>query len=617
MHRLRIKRVFALCLGVGLLLAFTPIGVDTVKLGSLIDRAAAERSPHSHVVAGHTAVLPPAGPVQAVLVRNGVAVPTGTWVTARQTVLRITLRAPRDRAATLGADVEIQPLTRPLTGHVTTSSKLVHVKAGGVARVSIPLPTLLDGKQYHWQVRVRDVQKLSSHWAAGGRFGVSTRVPAVPRLARTSVRIGSWSGTHHVVFSWHVQTGGAPIRSFLYAVVPAGHTVAPAAKLWHRIGASQLSLPSLPDGRWQLLLRAVNAADVASPPAVWSFNLARQAPPAPRIVAAQPMPGTWSDIATPNLRWQGSKATAPLRAYEYQVVRTDHPQTTTPVWHNSSLPELSLPALSQGAWSVQVRELDVVGNVSPPLTWTFHIDRLPPALTVPATNVAIFTPPAQQLQLQFTLRQESLVTLTVYASGQSQPLHSVTLGWFAPGSAHSTQWDGRLDAGRLASPGNYTVVIHAVDRAGASAVATTQPVTVQDKWIRVSLSQEELWAYQGDTLVAQSPVTTGGPLTRTPPGTFHVLAKYTGWVFHSPWPPGSPLWYADSPTNFALLYEAADGYFIHDAPWRADYGPGTDSVSGTPGGNYTGTHGCTNVPYAIMAQLYNWASVGTLIQIVP
>ncbi|HVA88982.1 MAG TPA: L,D-transpeptidase [Chloroflexota bacterium] len=131
----------------------------------------------------------------------------------------------------------------------------------------------------------------------------------------------------------------------------------------------------------------------------------------------------------------------------------------------------------------------------------------------------------------------------------------------------------------------------------------------------MSLKTETLRAYQGARVVYQTVVTTGGPLTTTPTGLFHVQGKYLGWVFHSPWPRSSPLWYPDSPSNFALLYEPTSGYFIHDAPWRSRYGPGSNSVAGTPGGNYTGSHGCTNVPYAVMARIFAWAAVGTPIRV--
>ena len=57
-------------------------------------------------------------------------------------------------------------------------------------------------------------------------------------------------------------------------------------------------------------------------------------------------------------------------------------------------------------------------------------------------------------------------------------------------------------------------------------------------------------------------------------------------------------------------------HFLHDAPWRSVYGPGTNTVEGIPGGNTTGTHGCVNVPVAAERWLYSWAPVGTPVRIV-
>ena len=57
------------------------------------------------------------------------------------------------------------------------------------------------------------------------------------------------------------------------------------------------------------------------------------------------------------------------------------------------------------------------------------------------------------------------------------------------------------------------------------------------------------------------------------------------------------------------------GYFIHDAPWRSVYGPGSDGP-GQPGTNYGGTHGCVNVPLDVAAFLYGWASIGTPVVVV-
>ena len=99
-------------------------------------------------------------------------------------------------------------------------------------------------------------------------------------------------------------------------------------------------------------------------------------------------------------------------------------------------------------------------------------------------------------------------------------------------------------------------------------------------------------------------------------GVFPILAKYSPFTFVSPWPPGSEYYYPPATANYALLFDNR-GYYVHDAPWRSAFGPGTNTSVGTPGQNYTGTHGCVNVPLAAEAQLFNWATIGTVVQVVP
>lgn len=137
-----------------------------------------------------------------------------------------------------------------------------------------------------------------------------------------------------------------------------------------------------------------------------------------------------------------------------------------------------------------------------------------------------------------------------------------------------------------------------------------------DKRVVISLSQETLTAYDGNTIFLQTPVTTGGLATPTPAGTYQVIGKYSDFIMHSPWPPSDWRWYPDSFVDYGLLFQA-NGYFIHDAPWRGNFGVGSDTVLGTPGGSYTGTHGCVNVPFAAEASLFAWAFVGTTVIIQP
>lgn len=136
------------------------------------------------------------------------------------------------------------------------------------------------------------------------------------------------------------------------------------------------------------------------------------------------------------------------------------------------------------------------------------------------------------------------------------------------------------------------------------------------KLILVSLSQQRMWAYQDRTLKDTSPVTTGMPQLPTPRGWFNVMWKVTDTMFYSPWPVGSPYYYSPVHVNYALLFRSG-GFFLHDAPWRHYFGPGTNVPHTNPDGTQeTGSHGCVEMPTVAAAWLYFWAPNGTTIDIV-
>ena len=120
----------------------------------------------------------------------------------------------------------------------------------------------------------------------------------------------------------------------------------------------------------------------------------------------------------------------------------------------------------------------------------------------------------------------------------------------------------------------------------------------------ISLGKQRLMAYDGEVLVVDTIVATGRPELPTVTGAFKILAKYSPYEFVSPWPPGSPYWYAPAWSSYAMEFEPS-GYFIHDAPWRTVWGPGADVSAGS--------HGCVNVPLQPMTRLYAWARVGDLV----
>ncbi len=133
------------------------------------------------------------------------------------------------------------------------------------------------------------------------------------------------------------------------------------------------------------------------------------------------------------------------------------------------------------------------------------------------------------------------------------------------------------------------------------------------KWIDINLSSQSMAAYEGKKQVKVTLVTSGRPELPTPTGVYSVIEKTSPKVFISPWPKDSEWWYPNSESNYALLF-LGGGYYIHDAPWRAVYGPGTNGA-GRAGDAYTGSHGCVNVPTEFMTWMYGWASEGTPIVI--
>lgn len=133
--------------------------------------------------------------------------------------------------------------------------------------------------------------------------------------------------------------------------------------------------------------------------------------------------------------------------------------------------------------------------------------------------------------------------------------------------------------------------------------------------ILVSTTQQWLWAYQDGKLVLASPVTTGRPELPTPTGHFSVMNKQTNITFYSPWPVGSPFYYFPTHINYAMQFKAG-GFFIHDAWWRSQFGPGSQYVHRTGDGSETGTHGCVNLPEDTTYRLFYWVHVGTPVIIV-
>ena len=118
----------------------------------------------------------------------------------------------------------------------------------------------------------------------------------------------------------------------------------------------------------------------------------------------------------------------------------------------------------------------------------------------------------------------------------------------------SVTWDGRDNAGHVVPAGSYSLWLRATDRLGNSHAMGWNRLTVEYKRIVVSLSQQRLWAYDGNHLLLTTLVTTGNKVLPTPTGLFHVMFKRSPFVFRSPWPKGSPYYYLPTRSTYVLYF---------------------------------------------------------------
>jgi len=114
-----------------------------------------------------------------------------------------------------------------------------------------------------------------------------------------------------------------------------------------------------------------------------------------------------------------------------------------------------------------------------------------------------------------------------------------------------------------------------------------------DRWIDVNLSTQTLTAYEGDTPVRSTLVSTGLPGTPTPTGQFKIYVKYPLDTM------SGPGYYLPDVPYVMYFYR---GYGLHGTYWHSNFG-------------HPMSRGCVNLPTAEAEWLFNWAAIGTLVNI--
>lgn len=114
-----------------------------------------------------------------------------------------------------------------------------------------------------------------------------------------------------------------------------------------------------------------------------------------------------------------------------------------------------------------------------------------------------------------------------------------------------------------------------------------------ERWVDVNLSEQRVYAYEGDTVVNSFLVSTGLPQTPTVTGTYKI------WIKVRVQDMSGPGYYLPDVPYVMYFYE---DYGLHGTYWHNNFG--------TPM-----SRGCVNLTIDDAEWLFNWASVGTVVNV--
>lgn len=150
-----------------------------------------------------------------------------------------------------------------------------------------------------------------------------------------------------------------------------------------------------------------------------------------------------------------------------------------------------------------------------------------------------------------------------------------------------------------ATPTPGSMVMNIVEETATSESSAPVPAAPEytagksERWIDVDLTNQAVYAYEGDSVVNSFIVSTGTWIHPTVTGQYKIYVKIRSGNMHGP------------------------GYFLPDVPYIMYFYQGY-GLHGTYWHNNFGTpmsHGCVNLRTDDAAWLFNWASVGTLVNV--
>lgn len=129
-------------------------------------------------------------------------------------------------------------------------------------------------------------------------------------------------------------------------------------------------------------------------------------------------------------------------------------------------------------------------------------------------------------------------------------------------------------------------------------ITFAKEVNTTGKLITVDISKQKLYAWEGGKVVFESKVSTGMRYTPTLKGSFTIYKKVEKGDMSGKYGP-YPKYYIKNVPNI-MYYSGA--YAIHGVYWHNSFGT-------------RASHGCVNLPVKASEWVYNFADVGTAIEI--
>jgi len=117
----------------------------------------------------------------------------------------------------------------------------------------------------------------------------------------------------------------------------------------------------------------------------------------------------------------------------------------------------------------------------------------------------------------------------------------------------------------------------------------------EERWIEIDLSDQKLYAWEGNNLYLETLISTGLPWWPTPTGEFRIWIKMRATKMEG----GTGKYYYYLPNvPYVMYFENGEipgwrGFGLHGTYWHSDFGTQR-------------SHGCVNLPTEVAKQLYYW-----------